>query len=177
ILHTKVSAYKDDGRTVPLKRVGYTPRYLIQGGFLFQELTANYLSMWGANWRSRAPVRLRLFLEKNKTVLMGNNLNDESELQSAKSAQRFVLVTQVIPDQINIGYQKLSNAIVQQINGQEIRRLKDVEEAFLNPDKGFHRIDFLPGSDRLSAVLPVEGLNQSNERIKSNFRIPKLKSY
>ena len=177
ILHTKVSAYKDDGRTVPLKRVGYTPRYLIQGGFLFQELTANYLSMWGANWRSRAPVRLRLFLEKNKTVLMGNNLNDESELQSAKSAQRFVLVTQVIPDQINIGYQKLSNAIVQQINGQEIRRLKDVEEAFLNPDTGFHRIDFLPGSDRLSAVLPVEGLNQSNQRIKSNFRIPKLQSY
>ena len=63
------------------------------------------------------------------------------------------------------------------INGQEIRRLKDVEEAFLNPDKGFHRIDFLPGSDRLSAVLPVEGLNQSNQRIKSNFRIPKLQSY
>ena len=103
---------------------------------------------------------------------MSNNLNDESELQSAKSAQRVVLVTQVIPDQINIGYQKLSNAIVKQINGQEIRRLKDVEEAFLNPDNGFHRIDFLPGSDRLSAVLPVEGLNQSNQRIKriSAFR-------
>ena len=89
------------------------------------------------------------------------------KLQSAKSAQRFVLVTQVIPDQINIGYQKLSNAIVQQINGQEILSLKDVEEAFMNPDKGFHRIDFLPGSDRLSAVLPVEDLKQSNQRISN----------
>jgi hypothetical protein len=66
---------------------------------------------------------------------------------------------------------------VLRINGQQIRRLKDVSEAFLNPEIEFHRIDFLPGSDRLSVVLPVAGLKQSNLRIKNNFRIPKLQSY
>ena len=180
VLQSRVSAYEEDGRTVPLKRVGYPPRYVIQGGFLFQELTLNYLSMWGANWRSRAPVRLRLFLEQNKTVLMDDNYKNvkvESASKNTESAPRVVLVTQVIPDEINIGYQKLSNAIVLRINNQKIRRLKDVKEAFLNPETEFHRIDFLPGSDRLSVILPVAGLKHSNQRIKDNFRIPKLQSY
>ena len=180
VLQTRVSAYEEDGRTVPLKRVGHPPRYVIQGGFLFQELTLNYLSMWGSNWRSRAPVRLRLFLEQNKTVLIDDNfkrVKGESVSKNTEPSTRIVLVTQVIPDEINIGYQKLSNAIVLRINGQQIRRLKDVSEAFLNPEIEFHRIDFLPGSDRLSVVLPVAGLKQSNLRIKNNFRIPKLQSY
>jgi hypothetical protein len=180
VLQTRVSAYEEDGRTVPLKRVGHPPRYVIQGGFLFQELTLNYLSMWGSNWRSRAPVRLRLFLEQNKTVLIDDNfkrVKGESASKNTEPSTRIVLVTQVIPDEINIGYQKLSNAIVLRINGQQIRRLKDVSEAFLNPEIEFHRIDFLPGSDRLSVVLPVAGLKQSNLRIKNNFRIPKLQSY
>ncbi len=180
VLPTRVSAYEEDGRTVPLKRVGHPPRYVIQGGFLFQELSLNYLSMWGANWRTRAPVRLRLFLEQNKTVLMDDNfkrVKAESASKNTEPATRIVLVTQVIPDEINIGYQKLSNAIVLRINGQQIRRLKDVSEAFLNPEMEFHRIDFLPGSDRLSVVLTVAGLKQSNLRIKNNFRIPKLQSY
>ena len=105
------------------------------------------------------------------------NVKAKSASQNTESAPRVVLVTQVIPDEINIGYQKLSNAIVLRINGQEIRRLKDVGEAFLNPETEFHRIDFLPGSDRLSVILPVAGLKQSNQRIKNNFRIPKLQSY
>ena len=179
ILQTKVSPYEEDGRTVPLKRVGYAPRYVIQGGFLFQELTMNYLSMWGTNWRSRAPVRLRLFLGQNKSVMIHEN-NKTGESTSGNktfaSAARVVLVTQVIPDQLNIGYQKLSNAIVLQINGRQIRQLKDVIEAFLNPESEYHRIDFLPGSDRLSVVLPVKELKQSNRRIQNNFRIPKLQS-
>ena len=105
------------------------------------------------------------------------NIKGEPTSQNTETATRVVLVTQVIPDEINIGYQKLSNAIVLRINGQEIRRLKDVDKAFLNPETEFHRIDFLPGSDRLSVILPVADLKQSNQRIKNNFRIPKLQSY
>ena len=82
----------------------------------------------------------------------------------------------VIPDAINIGYQNLSNAVVLRINDQSINSLIDVSEAFLKPKNKFHRIDFLPGSERMSAVLPEEKLEESNQRIKNNFRIPKLYS-
>ncbi len=106
-----------------------------------------------------------------------NKVDSPSESNNFEEAPRVVLVTQVIPDQINIGFQKLSNAVVLRINGQLIRRLKDVSKAFMDPENDFHRIDFLPGSDRLSVVLPVKGLKISNQRIKNNFRIPKLKSF
>ena len=74
ILQTKVKTYGNDSNIVPLKRVGVSPRYIIQGGFLFQELTIDYLSIWGKNWRARAPLRLRLFLEQNNinSLLISN---------------------------------------------------------------------------------------------------------
>jgi hypothetical protein len=77
ILNTKVKTYGNDAHLVPLKRVGFSPRYFIQGGFLFQELTINYLSIWGKNWIKRAPLRLRLFLKQNKTVMIPNKNNTE----------------------------------------------------------------------------------------------------
>ena len=180
ILHTKVITYGNDAHLVPLKRVGFSPRYIIQGGFLFQELTIDYLSSWGKNWKTRAPLRLRLFLEQNKTVMIPikNNYeqNSDSNKKYSKQQSRVVLVTQVIPDEINIGYQNLSNAVVLKINDHSINSLTDVSKAFLKPKNGFHRIDFLPGSDRMSAVLPEEKLKKSNQRIKNNFRITKLYS-
>ena len=178
ILHTKVTTYGNDGHLVPLKRVGYSPRYIIQGGFLFQELTIDYLSIWGKNWRTRAPLRLRLFLEQNKTVMIPGKDNNEKKSvlnkKNPKHQSRVVLVTQVIPDAINIGYQNLSNAVVLKINDQPIHSLIDVSEAFLKPKNEFHRIDFLPGSERMSAILPEEKLKESNQRIKNNYRIPKM---
>lgn len=180
VIQTKVATYENDGRLVPLKSVGHSPRYVIQGGFLFQELTMNYLSMWGTNWKSRAPLRLRLFLEQNKSVLIEGN-EKTTELTAvnkngSKNQPHVVLVTQVIPDQLNIGYQKLSNAIVLKINGLSIRGLNDVSEAFSNPETEFHKIDFIPGSERMSVVLPVEKMEESNQRIKANYRIPELYS-
>ena len=91
-----------------------------------------------------------------------------------KHQSRVVLVTKVIPDAINIGYQNLSNAVVLKINDESIKSLIDVSQAFLKPKNEFHRIDFLPGSERMSAILPKEKLEESNLRIKKNFRIPKL---
>ena len=107
-----------------------------------------------------------------------NNSEKKSVLnkKNPKHQSRVVLVTQVIPDAINIGYQNLSNAVVLKINDQSIHSLIDVSKAFLKPKNEFHRIDFLPGSERMSAVLPEEKLEESNQRIKNNFRIPKLYS-
>ena len=180
VLQTKVSAYEENSRSVPLKIVGTAPRYVIEGGFLFQELTLNYLRIWGANWQTRAPMRLRLFLEQNKAVSIYENnkshISSTGTKISSDHPPRIVLVSQVIPDPLNIGYQKLSNAVVLQVNGKQIRRLEDVSTAFLSPIKNFHRIYFLPGSERLSVILPVAELADANQRIKNNFRIPKLQS-
>ena len=177
-LMTEVSSFEDIGRLVPLEKIGDRPRYIINGGFLFQELSLNYLQMWGKNWDSRAPMRLRLFLENKRSLNTFLKSKKDTKNKSIKKNfnSRIVLVTKVIPDEINIGYQKISNAIVLKINNKEIDSLEDVDKAFLDPDGIFHRIDFLPGSHRLSAILPVKILNESNQRIQNNFSIPNLKS-
>ena len=178
VLNTKVSPYDDNNKSVNLEKIGNPPRYIIQGGFLFQELTLNYLYMWGKNWKSRAPIRLRLFLKQNNIVSIHQKKENANSnlLINGKPKPRIVLVTQVIPDQINIGYQKLANAIVLKINGRKIQFLEDVKKAFAKTKSNFHKIDFLPGSNRQSAVLPTIGLHEANQRIKINFRIPKLQS-
>ena len=121
---------------------------------------------------------LRLFLEQNNIVMIQGKNNSENNTDSnnnvRKNRSRVVLVTQVIPDEINIGYQNLSNAVVLKINGKSINNLIDVSEAFLKQKNEFHKIDFLPGSERMSAVLPKNKLEESNLRIKKNYRIPKL---
>ena len=112
--------------------------------------------------------------------MIPRKINNEKESilnkNNPKHQSRVVLVTQVIPDAINIGYQNLSNAVVLKINDQSINSLIDVSKAFLKPKNKFYRIDFLPGSERMSAVLPEEKLEESNQRIINNYRIPKLYS-
>jgi len=39
-------------------------------------------------------------------------------------------VSQVIPDPLNIGYQKLSNAVVLQVNGKQIHAWKMLAQLF-----------------------------------------------
>ena len=49
-------------------------------------------------------------------------------------------------------------------------------EALQNPQTGFHRVEFLPGSERVQIVLPVQELVSADERIMKNFQIPRLQS-
>ena len=69
-----------------------------------------------------------------------------------------------------------SEWIPKAINNHSINSLLDVSNAFLKPKNKFHVIEFLPGSERINVVLPIENLEESNHRIKKNFRIPKLYS-
>lgn len=44
-----------------------------------------------------------------------------------------VILSHVLPHAINQGYERLSNAIVTKVNGQDIRNMKDVVDAFSHP--------------------------------------------
>ena len=146
---------------VPLKQPHYPPKYVLRGGLLFQRLSIDYLNVWGKNWSSRAPARLRIFQQL------------DAYLPENKD-QHVVLLTRILPDAINIGYQELRNLVVTQINGKPINNLNDVVEAFKNPKDGFHQVEFLPGYDRYQLILPEKELSESNKRILENFKIPQL---
>ena len=147
----------------------------IQSGInpIFQELTLNYLEVWGQNWENRAPLRLRLFKQLDLTRTKNVSQNTPAK---HPSRERIVILSQVLPDVVNIGYQELRNMVVKKVNGKRVVNLESMVEALQNPQTGFHRVEFLPGSERVQIVLPVQELVSADERIMKNFQIPRLQS-
>ena len=82
------------------------PPYYIYGGMVFTVLSADLLQSWGKQWWEKAPL---VFME----YFMGAgrlNLDRKKEL---------VVLLQVLPDDVNIGYHDFSNEVIDKVNGQE----------------------------------------------------------
>ena len=163
-LHTQLTDFAAEQHSVPLQTVGLPPRYVLRGGLLFQELSMDFLQLWGKEWLSKAPARLRIYQQL------------EAALAKNKD-QRLVLLTRVLPMPINIGYQDSANMIVSEINGWPIRRLEDVAHAFEHPREGFHQVRFLPSSNRALLVLPDAEMERANAQTLQRFQIPQLEQY
>ncbi len=156
-----VRPFEPNQALVPSEPAGAAPHYLVQGGLLFQELSLNYLRSWGSEWSKRAPLRLRLYKALKHAAL-------------ETPSQRVVLLTHVLPDAINLGYQDLSHEVVEQINGLDVSGLEAVHKAFQQPQGKYHVIRLRPGADRRRLILPARALESANRRIQETFRIPQL---
>ena len=125
---------------VPAANYDQEPEYFIVGGLVFQPLTDSYLQSWGSDWRRRAPFRLVYFRNDPPT----------------KERPALVLMSQVLPDAYNIGYQQQKCLVVEKVNGQRISRLSDLREALEKPQDGFHVIEFIQ-SDSLRKIVLAAG--------------------
>ena len=141
---------------VPNQSFDQNPEYVLSGGFVFVPLTNAYLRSWGPDWRQVAP--FRLFYYNNDKV-------------TAEHPQRVVL-SQVLPDEVNIGYEALRNTVVDEINGIKIRQLSDVITALKSPVNGYDVFKFMPGQPIQQAVLDASILNDANQAIMARYHIP-----
>ena len=67
-----------------------------------------------------------------------------------------MLLSQVLPDPYNIGYQDQRWLVVDKVNGQRVSRLVDLRSALEKPVNGFHVIEFVQ-SDSLRRVILEAG--------------------
>ena len=141
---------------VPAANYDQEPEYLIVGGLVFQPLTDSYLQSWGSDWRRRAPFRLVYFR------------ND----QPTKERPALVLMSQVLPDPYNIGYQEQKCLVVEKVNGQKISHLSDVRQALDKPQDGFNVIELIQ-SDSLRKIVLAAGDSEkeSTARILKRYGI------
>ena len=146
-LASEISPSRLEGEEVP---------YRFLGGLLFQELSRPYLREWGQNWRTESPQNL-LYL-------------DTFQQEFAGKKRRFVILSAVLPSPQTIGYEDLSNRMVERINGREILSLADVDEAARHPVEGFHRIE-LEG-DTGPIFLNAATLQEEEARIRAQYAIP-----
>jgi hypothetical protein len=125
---------------VPYATYDQEPEYLMVGGLVFQPLTDSYLQSWGNEWRRRSPFRL-------------NYYNNESP---TKERPALVILSQVLPDPYNIGYQEQKYLVVDKVNGQRISRLPELREALQKSENGFHRIEMMRG-ETLQRIVIASG--------------------
>ncbi len=82
------------------------PPYYIYGGLIFSVLSADLLKAWGSNWWEKAPVP---FLN----YVAGTGILNE------KGRKEIVVLLDVLPDDLNVGYLDFGNEVISKVNGQE----------------------------------------------------------
>ena len=149
-----LAEYNDE--LVPEQSFDHAPQYVLTGGLVFVRLTDAFLRSWGADWRQRAPFRLG-FYETGKV--------------KPDRMQRVVL-SEVLPDKINLGYEMLHDEVVDEVNGKKISQISDLYDALKSPVNGFDVFKFASGEPTEEAVLDASEVDASNQEIMTRFHIP-----
>lgn len=137
---------------IPKERYDAAPQYLVAGGLLFQPVNGPLMRALG----------------KNKPLL----LDYYSEQSSVNDREGLVLLSAVLPDDYNRGYEDIRYILVDQINGQPIHSLEDIQNAFEGVDGEFHRIEFMQDEVIQQIVLDAKTMPEATQRILQHYRIP-----
>ncbi len=161
-------------RTVQLQRTRFTPDayrvmppdfdapndYEVFGGLVLQELSASYVRAWGEEWRNKAPSRLVIEYLQN------------SLRQPDQGPEHVVIISRVLPDPDNLGYENAANAIVKSVNGRPMTSLAAFREAIRHPVDGYHQLTLLPSTGRGKLIFSAARIADSNARVAQRYGIP-----
>ncbi|MDO8304151.1 MAG: hypothetical protein Q7T18_13025, partial [Sedimentisphaerales bacterium] len=134
------------------------PRYACYAGLVFVPLTRNLLETWGKDWPIAIPSYLR--------YLFYNSM----QLNTDKQRKEYIVLAEIMPDQINSYSADFKDDPVESINGIAIEKLDDVYEAFKKPGGNFHIIKFMNNPEPL--VLDAMAAAARQAQILSNYHIP-----
>lgn len=142
-------------KLVSERQFGRLPSYYIFGGLVFVPLVQNYLDAWR---RNSAPRLLLYYVDKGRI---------------SEKKDQVVVLTKVLADDVNIGYQDLSFEPVSTVNGIKVKNLRHLMEIIENLKAGFVKISL---EDHISVVLDVENARQAASRILTRYRIDASRS-
>ena len=158
----KLKPIPSDCCTIPLISYDRDPRYYIFGGLVFQEITAGYLESFGQDWKEKADKRLLYYYDNMKTILQGEGVN------------RVVLLSRVLPDPVNKGYQYYNNLVLITANGIRVKDAAHLKKIIDSADSRFIVLEFVGETtvvlDRKTAVQSEKDLLKTyNIRSPNNF--------
>jgi len=149
----------DADQIIPENILGARSEYLIEGGLILRELSGDYLQSAGNDWVMLMNARLVHYYFAPWQF-------------SSKPGEHVVILSSVLPDQINVGYQEMRNEVVTAVNGRQARNLADVFAA-VDRDGGLKRITLMGYG--VDLVLDENEIAPANRRIAANYRIPSLR--
>lgn len=143
-------------RDVKLWSYDERPRYVEFAGFVFQPLNLNVVQANDMN-----PAEFMLAVD------------DFMNRGGAQKKKDLVLLTKVLPDEVNTRCEDFGNRVVTKVNGTEVTGLAHLHE-LLNPEDKSMRPEFVTiefdGASR-PVVLEAAALDAANERIRNRYNI------
>ncbi|MHC4583176.1 MAG: PDZ domain-containing protein [Planctomycetota bacterium] len=161
-VRSEVKNFKASEMLVPYHEYDKQPEYIITGGFILQKLTREYLAEWGDDWAGKVSPQFY----HHYRYLSFKPTPERSDI---------VILSYVLPANINLGYSKLGQIVVKKYNGMTIRSVADILTAQkLNPESKYDVIEF--EMDNPAVVIPREQLPAADMFIRRNYGIQKLKN-
>jgi hypothetical protein len=142
---------------VPPYVIGRGPEYAVVGGLVFQELSGPYLTAASDGGRRPMP-RLQIAVDREGAA-------------PDPVRPRLVVLTSVLPDAANLGYQDLRDLIVTTVNGAAIGSLAELRRAFATPTGGYHVVEFLPGQGPGRLVLDAAEAEAARARVQGLYGV------
>jgi len=159
-VRSNVKNFKASEMLVPYHEYDKQPEYIITGGFVLQKLTREYLAQWGDDWSGKVSSQLYHYYR-------------EKSFKPTSERSDIVILSFVLPMNINLGYSNLGQVVVKKFNGMTIRSISDILEAQkLNPESKYDVIEF--EMDHPVVVIPREQLPAANMFVQRNYGIQKL---
>jgi hypothetical protein len=159
-VRSRVKNFKASEMLIPYHEYDKQPEYIITGGFILQKLTRSYLAQWGDDWAGKVSPQL-YHLYRNLSFKPTPERSD------------IVILSYVLPANINLGYNNLGQIVVKKYNGMTISSLADITAAQkLNPESKYDVIEF--EMDNPAVVIPREQLPTADMFIQRNYGIQKL---
>jgi len=143
---------------IPENEIGLPDDYVVSAGFVFRELTMDYLRSFGDQWQRRAEIDL-----------VWHTFAQAAEEEP--SLTRTVILVGVLADPINIGYRDLRHQIVSRINDNPILDLADLSNRI--DAEGLQSVSF-KNMEAVPLVFNPAEVKTANQRIQERFQIPAL---
>lgn len=161
-LKGKLTRKNPDDYLVTPYRFDKGPRYILNGGLLFQELSRPYLDSFGEQQT-----------ENSALLRLSHIARHPDELEEA-GLKKLVFLSTVLPTPSAQGYDQLGGIVVNKVNGQTVGDLKDLDAAFKAIKGTTHVIEL----DDFPHVLHLDAVaaEQDNLRLQGGaYRISSLK--
>ncbi|MBO6102539.1 MAG: trypsin-like peptidase domain-containing protein, partial [Opitutales bacterium] len=124
------------------------PRYIIAGGFVFSELSLSFLDELG----NKVP--------PNIIDLLGED-NDPVDAET-------IVLTQVLGDESNMGYQNMGCEILESVNGKKIKTLKELADIVDAQEDGALTFKF---ESKTKVILDAKHIKDSAQSILKRYNI------
>jgi len=155
----EVKGIKASQMLVPYYEYDKQPEYVVSGGFIFQKLTRKYMQQWGQQWSGRVSPHLYYYYR-------------DMAFKPKDQRRDIVILSYVLPAEINLGYKDMGQAVVTKFNGLQVRSIADIVAAQkAEPDSDYDVVEF--EMDNPKVVIPRGQLAAADAMIARNYGIGK----